>query len=1665
MNRYIKQCKAFLLGAFFAFYCSTPAFGAAFDRNYIYDGDTNIFFGGASSTNVQPNILFILDNSGSMDNTITGTGLSRMQTMKNSFSALMDSISGVNIGMMRFNGPGGSILYPVEDIAGTADDFSPILSPGAFDSEDDATEAVILTGTDGDGSVDTSGATLSFGYDAGEVSFTGHDGTGQVDVRINESSDDGMGSSSSTDLTNDLKWCTRGRSCRWLYPSYLGFMFDNIVIPDDAEITSAYLVLTARGSSRSNGSDASLTLKGSWENGFNFNTSYSNELQYRYDNETVGSGVYWEINDTWNENQEVYSDDIKSIIQDIRDEGTWDSGEPMVIMARASGRRNIYGYDDSTGYAPRLIINYTSQQLALDNGGSVTVGNPTKKTMGVRFQDVGVPQGATVTNAYIQFTAAETSSTGHDMTVKISVETEDDASGFSSSTSDVTSRSTTRLSDSWSITETWNENVEYQTPDLTNIVQTIIDRSGWCGNNSMAFTFETETTDIYRRMVHSVDADGTMGPELIIEYDDSDVSDSDCINDLLEHVVSSSPSDAQQFSDNTVDNNWNSYDLEDGETVFRFDGLELSKDADILEAYISFTARYTDSESASYTITAEDNSDSSTFSENSNSLGERTHTSNSVTWNSSSTPTLGAWTSGNEYRTPDLSAVIEEVVANTDWEAGNAISFFFNGSGERYVYSYDGNAGAAAQLHLKVAHGDTVKDGTLTVREHAANLVNALDANTSTPIADSLYEAALYYQGEELYWSKARNRTGSSRWDYTKRVSHENSYRGGSHSLPTGCTEANLDASACSSEEITGTPVFISPITDACQANYIVLLTDGSAWGNDSQSLIRSMTGDTSCDDDYTDSELCTIELASWMAENDMAPSITGENTVKTYTIAFDLDSTDAKSYLEDLAEAGGGNYYETGSESDLINAFSAIVSEILATDASFVTPGTTVNQFNRLSHGNEIYYSVFRPSLTKRWSGNLKKYQMVDGQIVDANNEPAIDSDSSSDNAGFFKETAKSFWSDEVDGPSVALGGAAKEFVSNVSSRNVYTYFSGASTTLANNAFDWSNGSFQSAFISAFSGDGRSNAYLENLVDWVRGEDTEDADDDGSYSDQRYHMGDPLHSGPVSVTYGLDGSGNEDTVIFITTNEGFLHAIDADTGEEIFAFIPEFLYENFDDYYENEEGDHPYGLDGQITLHIIDGNQDGTISGNDKVYLYFGMRRGGNRYYALDVTSKASPSLMWIIDGNDSDFAELGQTWSQPTFGHIKLDTGVEDVLIIGGGYDTNQDNTSNTRSTDSMGRAIYMVEAGPADSGTEPTIVWKADSSSFPAMQYSIPSSVSAGDFDGDGYLDQMYVGDMGGQLWRFDITNGNSAANLVTGGVIATVAVDSDAAQARRFYNAPDVSILSTTDSAYLGIAIGSGWRANPLDTSVADQFYNFVQPLEAPDTYTSVGIDSLHNATQDLALSALQTLLDLETEAEADIAEHNKNIAEYQAQLDALDASDPSNDGKIDNLESLIKEEENAIAEEIAAVKEARADLDAERENYTNGWYVDFDTLGTDGEKVMASSVTLGGKIIFTTYEPTSAGNGCSAAQGKGRVYALSTFDASAVVDFDDDGDADRSTELLGYTIPPDPMIFIDGGDGQNMDTSEILLCFGTECGYSIDEGFSDRTYWLERFDLR
>ncbi len=668
-------------------------------------------------------------------------------------------------------------------------------------------------------------------------------------------------------------------------------------------------------------------------------------------------------------------------------------------------------------------------------------------------------------------------------------------------------------------------------------------------------------------------------------------------------------------------------------------------------------------------------------------------------------------------------------------------------------------------------------------------VLDSMNAGGATPLSEALYEAARYWRGLPAYYGENIN-------------------------------EHQTDPNALVSNN---PEVYKQPPSDVCSKNFNVLLTDGAPNQDfETPNLVDSLpnwfatVGHSGCDG--TGQGLCLDDVGAYLYRGDIAPTESGMQVVTTHTIGFAIDLP----ILATTADASGGEYFLADDVESLTLALLKIVAQISDRSLSFAAPAVAVNTFNRTQNLNDLYLTTFAARQNLHWPGNLKKYRIAGGGVVDSNGLDAIDP-----TTGYFKDNSQSYWTAGVDGNDVTLGGAANR-LPDPAVRNLFTNQTGNNNLSAGaNALTVAN---ESAFSLADFGltGSAEEPTKEQLIRWARGEDILDEDFDPSTT-VRYSMGDPLHSQPAAVVYGGDEQ-NPEVVVFTATNDGYVHAIDGVTGQELWAFIPkEHLPNLVKLFFDPEAQFKNYGVDGDIVPVVADRDRDGVIEPGDGdfVHIIFGMRRGGDAYYALDVTNKYSPQLMWRLSS-----PEMGQSWSTPTVARISIDdpglNADKAVVIIGGGYDNVHDTISHPATPDSDGAGLYFIDLKSGD------VLWRAgrDFSAdlqLPALTRAIASQVRVVDLSGDGYADRIYAADMGGQILRFDITNGEDPVDLVAGGVIAQLGAEGNSvgdADTRRFYTSPDVSIFNDNaqNRRFLAISIGSGYRAHPLDNTNNDRFYS-------------------------------------------------------------------------------------------------------------------------------------------------------------------------------------------------------------------------------------------------
>ena len=1014
----------------------------------------------------------------------------------------------------------------------------------------------------------------------------------------------------------------------------------------------------------------------------------------------------------------------------------------------------------------------------------------------------------------------------------------------------------------------------------------------------------------------------------------------------------------------------------------RFTDVKLPANAQILDARLTLYSRDSSTDYSDFNIyvKAEKKVASTDFTFADVYSRWQNATTASVTWEASQ------WPSGNDSSPAkplpiraNLKDLIQELVDQGGWTEDSPITMLLkvnSRSGTRFYatpkndpyYGTDLNATIAPKLSI------TYQSSDMTKRQALLNDLEAMTVRGSTPIADSMLEGYRYYNGQAVVSGRNRGSSSSSNANIN-RVSHSDAIQGN----PTPIRDSRCDAETpdsifCDDEYYSGSQTYISPITEQCQQNFMVLFSDGAPTGVFDSTTINSL-GDGNC----TSGSNCAYELARFMAqESGVGGKSTNYKQVTTFTVGYDSSGFDS-SYLQTLASAGGGEFYSGANATELANAFTTIFKKINESNNSFVSPGVAVNQFNRLSHRNDLYYSLFRPMNNAKWPGNLKKYKLKGSQVTDANDAAAVNALN-----GFFNESAKSFWSSEVDGKVVAKGGAAERLPS-PANRTVVVNFSDTGATTDITTED-NSGLITPALLAV---DAEDTTLINNLRGWVAGIDTADIDSDDDREETRFEIGDTLHSEPAIISYNSSDSEAEtaDLTIFMATNQGYLHAFEMNGEDQItesFSFVPKELLKNAKTFYENAFSDeHVYGLDGDVVV-----DQRG-----DEIDLYLGMRRGGRNYYALDVspTYRRHPRMKFVIRGGSGDFARLGQTWSKPIVTQVKIGSEATRVLIFGGGYDPAQD-SKTSRAGDDMGNAVYMVNA---DTGA---LLWHAsnnrttDTGAFTQlsdMKYSIPANIAVIDRNYDELADHLYVSDTGGQVFRIDLLNGESGDNFAKGGRLADLG--GSGSNNRRFYYAPDVAEVSLGKEHYYAVALGSGYRAHPLDNSVSDRFY----------VLKDNGVFGVKPGTQ---------------------------------------FDDRSHTGGENGADQLFDATAHQLRTDEGALKVDLLD--------SAGWYINLAT----GEKVLSRAMIVNHRVAMTSYNPAAntSTDACAPKEGGGRLYLMELVSSEAVVDVDNDSvleAEERWGNLTKGGIPPQPkLVFPTSG--------KPVVCIGTTCNDAYREDSED-----------
>lgn len=529
---------------------------------------------------------------------------------------------------------------------------------------------------------------------------------------------------------------------------------------------------------------------------------------------------------------------------------------------------------------------------------------------------------------------------------------------------------------------------------------------------------------------------------------------------------------------------------------------------------------------------------------------------------------------------------------------------------------------------------------------------------------------------------------------------------------------------------------------------------------------------------------------------------------IRTGTRDWTIPAADSPTGVDDLWHAavnGDGTYFSAKDPAQLARSLKEALASIEVKLGAGAAAATST--LNPVTGDNFAYVASYT---TGFWTGNLEKraIDVTTGQVAttalacveDVVVTTGCTSPSSiaGDGAGGYNcvtpdVTDPLACSGTLDGTnclvpvSTSCNGTLKNRVYEFSdARTIYMPVGGSLANFSFNNFTAAQKStFEAAFLSSnltqwnsLSPTQQDNVTGENLVAYLRGQTGFELDAlDATrrvFRSRQAVLGDVIDSRPAFIgkpTFNYTDPGYESfknaqasraKTVYIGSNDGMLHAFDADTMTERWAFVPSMVIPNLwklaDEAYASK---HSYYVNGDPVISDI------CISGCNgagavwRTILVAGLGGGGRGYYALDITNPSSPTLLWERDASDEP--NLGYTYGSPVV--TKRPDG-RWVVLITSGYNNIPDNNTfyNQPSTkfkpnnpalyntgDGRGY-LYVLDANTGSKLTQFTT--GVGSVGNPSGLARIQAF--SDDAERNNTASYVYGGDLMGNLWRFDIDN---------------------------------------------------------------------------------------------------------------------------------------------------------------------------------------------------------------------------------------------------------------------------------------------------------------------
>jgi hypothetical protein len=308
----------------------------------------------------------------------------------------------------------------------------------------------------------------------------------------------------------------------------VGLRFAGVAIPRGSTINAAWVTFTV---DEAQSEATSLTIRAqAADNAATFTTADGNITSRALTTQSVAwSPPAWST-----VGQAQSTPDLSAVISAVVSRAGWSSGNAIAIVIAGTGHRTAVAYEGTPASAPALHVDFTppattvtqdvrvnagsddaeqssSGNMNLTSSDLELVNDGSDQTVGLRFNGLNIPRGATISKAYLQFVVDEANSEATSLSIR--AQAVDSAPTFSTSTNDISSRAKTAAAVAWSPGAWSTLEAQQNSPDLSAVINEVTSRGGWAVGNSLAIII----TGTGHRTAHALEF-GSGAPLLHVEY-------------------------------------------------------------------------------------------------------------------------------------------------------------------------------------------------------------------------------------------------------------------------------------------------------------------------------------------------------------------------------------------------------------------------------------------------------------------------------------------------------------------------------------------------------------------------------------------------------------------------------------------------------------------------------------------------------------------------------------------------------------------------------------------------------------------------------------------------------------------------------------------------------------------------------------------------------------------------------------------------------------------------------------------------------------------------------------------------------------------------------------------------------------------------------------------